>query len=425
MEERKVEQALLGAILKAPKNFGNVSASIKPEDFTWLPYRAIYQAMLDLHTNNINIDTITIGDKLELEQVSLHDATSIIGRAALLYLRDDAIPEHYGNYIGIIQKNAKNRQIMAILNDAASWVAKGRSPSDVVHDITSKLTMVETSSVDSSTITFNEAMARAYDKTEKASKGHIGYIPTGFTNLDKLIVGLSAPDFTIIAARPGVGKTAFLASIVYNIMKRELRHILFFSLEMGSDQVAMRFLSMDSGINFHDQRTGKVDWDKYFDSMGKLTADNYPIYLNDLARITPNKIRSEIRRLPKVDVLFVDYLQLAGSDEKKDQRRLEVASISRGLKQIAREFNIPVVCAAQLSRAANQRAHDEQRPILTDLGESGSLEQDADNVIFLHRKDGAMDTEVIVAKQRNGTVGGIRLTYVGNKTKFVNQGGIL
>ena len=424
MEERKVEQALLGAILKAPKNFGNVSASVKPEDFTWQPYRAIYQAMLDLHNESINIDTVTIGDKLELKDIALHDAPSINGRAALVYLRDDAIPEHYGNYIGIINKNAKNRQIMAILNDAATWVTRGRNPADVVHDITSKLGTIDSASVDTSTITFSEAMSRAHDKTQQAASGHIGYIKTGFTNLDKLIVGLSAPDFTIIAARPGVGKTAFLASLVYNIMKREIKHMLFFSLEMGSDQVAMRFMSMDSGINFHDQRIGKVDWDKYYQSMGSLTSDQYPLYLNDLPRITPNKIRSEIRRLPKVDVLFVDYLQLAGADEHKEQRHLEVASISRGLKQIAKEFNIPVVCAAQLSRAANQRAQDDQRPILTDLGESGALERDADNVIFLHRKDGAMDTEVIVAKQRNGPVGGIHLTYLGEKTKFVNQVGV-
>lgn len=425
MDERTVELNLLGAVLKRPSIIGSVS-TLEPEEFSYIPYRSIYQSMVKLYKDGINIDTITLGDALgpKLKDINIHDAPSTTGRAALLNLRDDANPDNHQQYISIVKNNAKNRQIMALLNDGANWVNKGRNPSDVLHDLSSKINTLQVSSPDSRTISFLDAIDRARDMTTKAANGSISYIKTGFNALDKLIIGLTGPDLIYVAARPGVGKTAFLASMVYNIMQNYRKHIVYFSLEMGSEQVGMRFISMDAGINFSAQRTGQVDWDKYNASVQKFKDDNYPLHLNDLPRLTPTNIRKELRRFKQVNLLVVDYLQLAEADEKYQQRHQEVAAVSRSLKQIAREFNIPVVCAAQLSRAAIARAKDEQRPVLSDLAESSALEKDADIIIFLHRIETATDTEVIVAKHRNGPTGGVHLTYLGEKTKFVNQYGI-
>ena len=427
MDERKVEQVLLGSILKRPVNIGNVSEVVDAEDFGNVAYRQIYTAMVQLHKAGMNIDTITLADQLgkQLNDIVIHDSPNTSGRAALIMLRDDAVATNYQDYTQIVKNNAKNRQIMALLNDGANWINKGRQPSDILHDLSAKLSNIQTTSItESRTITFNDAINKAYDMSKAASEGNTVYTKTGFTALDRLIVGLTGPDLIYVAARPGVGKTAFLASMVYNIMQNYIKHIVYFSLEMGSEQVGMRFISMDSGIGFSEQRTGKMDWNKYNEAVGRLTAGNYPLHLNDLPRLTPTSIRKELRRFEKVDLLVIDYLQLAEPDEKYNARHLEVAAVSRSLKQIAREFNIPVVCAAQLSRAAIARAKDEQRPVLSDLAESSSLEKDADIIIFLHRVDNATDSEVIVAKHRNGPVGAFHLTYLDTRTKFVNQTGI-
>lgn len=425
MDERTVELNVLGAILKRPSIIGSVP--LEPEDFGYLPYRSIYQAMQGLYKDGINIDTITLADALgsELKDVNIHDAPSTLGRSALIALRDEANPDNHQQYSNIVKNNAKNRQIMALLSEGATWITKGRNPADVLHDLSSKINHLQVDAGESRTISFLEAIERAKDMTDKASKGTISYTKTGFTRLDKIIIGLTGPDLIYVAARPGVGKTAFLASTVYNIMQNYRKHIVYFSLEMGSEQVGMRFISMDSGINFHAQRTGQVDWEKYNTAVEKFRTENYPLYLNDLPRLTPTSIRKELRKFEKVDLLVVDYLQLAEPDEKYQQRHQEVAAVSRALKQIAREFNIPVVCAAQLSRAAIARAKDEQRPVLSDLAESSALEKDADIIIFLHRVETATDTEVIVAKHRNGPVGGVHLTYLADKTKFVNQTGVI
>ena len=428
MDERKVEQVLLGSILKRPNNIGYVSEHLEADDFGNIAYRNVFQAMLNLHKAGMNIDTITLADQLgnELHDFVIHDSPNTSGRAALIMLRDDAVSTNYQDYITIVKNNAKNRQIMALLNDGAQWINKGRQPSDVLHDLASKLNHIQATAVtESRTITFNDALNKAYDISKAASEGTMSYIKTGFTALDRLIIGLTGPDLIYVAARPGVGKTAFLASLVYNVMQNYRKHIVYFSLEMGSEQVGMRFISMDSGINFSAQRTGQMDWDKYTQALGKLTEQDYPLYLNDLPRLTPTSIRKELRRFEKVDLLVVDYLQLAEPDEKYNARHLEVAAVSRALKQIAREFNIPVVCAAQLSRAAIARAKDEQRPVLSDLAESSSLEKDADIIIFLHRMEGVADSEIIIAKHRNGPVGGFHLTYLDSMTKFVNQTGAL
>lgn len=425
MNEREVELGILGAILKNPKNFGSVSELVKPDYLTWVPYRDCYEAMLVLHSEGLAIDTITVGDQLEkqgkLAEFSIHDSPSLAGRNALVEVRQKGRGENYATYAQIAKNYALNREILQIASKGAEWAVKGRSPFDIVSDMTNLLGKVEPSSK-SETITFNQAVSKAWDDTEAAMRGEKTFLKTGITALDELMIGLSAPDLTIVAARPSVGKTAFLATSVYNIMRAYPdKAIVFFSLEMGSAQVAMRFISMHSGIPYATQQTGEFkygEYERFVQTIGELTGANPKLHLNDIAGIKPKKIRQELRKVGKVDLVVVDYIQLANADDKKESRRLEVGSVSRELKAIAREFDVPVLVAAQLSRAANQRSEDNKKPVLSDLAESGSLEQDADNVIFLHRDFGVTSTNVIFAKHRNGPVGDFFIEYEPNKTMF-------
>lgn len=428
MENRDVELGLLGSILKKPSNIGIASEFMKPEDFDWLPYRNMYKVMQDLHHQNLGIDSITVGDRMAKENTlgdfCLHMSPSIIGRDAIVKVREEGRGENTATYAKIAKNYAQNRAILQIASDTAQWVSSNRSTADIIKDISVKLNSIVPVG-ESDTIDFTTAVSRAMDKTDEASKGNMTFLNTGLKVLDTLLIGLSAPDLTIVAARPGVGKTAFLATLTYNIMKRfQNKTIVFFTLEMGSDQVAMRFISMASGIPYSSQRTGQLsekEWETYYSAVGDLTEHKYGLYLNDLAGIKPSKIRQILRQFNKVDLVVLDYIQLAESDEKKENRHLEVGVVSRALKAIAKEFHVPVLAAAQLSRASTRRSEENSKPVMSDLAESGSLERDADNIIFLHRDFNATVTNVILAKQRNGPVGDFFVEYDMQKTMFKDK----
>jgi replicative DNA helicase len=425
-----MELSVLGSILKNSKNLSQVLEVVDSLYFSWIPYRDIFESIVELHKDGFIIDSVTVGDALErkskLDSLIIHDQMNMTGRSALLQIRQAGEPENSVAYAQVLANYYATSQILELVTKGASWISKGRMPYDVIDDLSKGLSLIKPwhPQTAGGTILFNEAIKKAVDQTEKASRGMSTFIQTGFPLLDRIMVGLSAPDVTIVAARPGVGKTAFLCSILYSIMTHYKKTVAFFSLEMGSEQVAMRFISMDSGINFHKQRTGfmtKEEKIKYDDTIGNLTCNNYSLFLNDIPRMTPNKIRRELRTMGKVDLLVLDYLQLASSDEKNEVRHLEVAAVSRGLKAIAKEFAIPVLVAAQLSRAGANRKGDESLPIMSDLAESGSLERDADNIIFLDRDNGESETTVYVAKQRNGGVGKFKMTYDGEKTMFIGK----
>ena len=428
MEHRDIELGFLGALLKKPANIGTASEIVQPEDFDWIPYRNMYRSMLDLNKAGLGIDSITLGDKMasdkNLAEFCLHYSTSTVGRDAIVKVREDGKADNAISYAKIAKNYAQNRAILQIASECAQWVSQGRDTSSILRDMSSKLSAIQPYG-NAETIRLNEAISRAMDITDKARDGQIAFLQTGLRHLDQLIIGLSAPDLTIVAARPGVGKTAFLATVVYNVMRHfQDKTVVFFTLEMGSEQVAMRFISMASGITYAAQRTGKFsegETEQYYPTVGDLTAHDYHVHLNDIPAIKPSKIRQELRKFPKVDLVVIDYIQLAESDEKKESRHLEVGSVSRALKAIAKEFHTPVLAAAQLSRASSRRSEENSKPVMSDLAESGSLERDADNIIFLHREFGDTITSVILAKQRNGPVGEVFVNYDMVKTLFVDK----
>jgi replicative DNA helicase len=266
----------------------------------------------------------------------------------------------------------------------------------------------------------------AAERTHRAANGEISYIPTGFRKLDDIITGFTAPDLCIVAGRPKMGKTAFLASIAWNAMKAK-KKVAFFTLEMDMIQVAMRFISMISGVSYAKQLTGELSqeqWPLYYNAIEQLGSGELGLYLNDLPSISPNKARQELRRIGDVDLVIFDYIQIGSADQKYDIRNLEVAAITKGLKELCKELDVPMLAAAQLNRAAEARSADNKRPILSDLGESDELGKSADKVLFIHGEPGSTSREISVAANRNGPCGVCTLDFIGHKTLFQDQKGV-
>jgi replicative DNA helicase len=277
-----------------------------------------------------------------------------------------------------------------------------------------------------------QVLSEYYDRIDQLARrdDEIFGVPTGFIDLDRLLGGLQQSDFLIIAGRPGTGKTAFMLSAAKNAAQIHKKHVGIFSLEMSNEQLVQRLISQETGIDSHRLRTGKLNEDEWaiFTHAIEVLSDTH-IYLDDTAGLTPLQLRTKARRLHMefgLDLIVVDYLQLMSSGARNENRVQEVSYISRNMKILARELNVPILAAAQLSRAIEQRADKE--PQLSDLRESGSLEQDADIVMFIHRPD-AMEkdspkqnlAEIIVSKHRNGpTHPGIELVFLNNLARFEN-----
>ncbi|WP_039880607.1 replicative DNA helicase, partial [Listeria fleischmannii] len=277
-----------------------------------------------------------------------------------------------------------------------------------------------------------DVLVKTYDDIEilHNRKGDITGIPTGFKELDKMTAGFQRNDLIIVAARPSVGKTAFALNIAQNVATKTDENVAIFSLEMGAEQLVMRMLCAEGNINAQNLRTGSLtseDWQKLTIAMGTLS--NSGIFIDDTPGVRVNEIRSKCRRLKQesgLGMIVIDYLQLIqGSGRGGENRQQEVSEISRSLKALARELEVPVIALSQLSRSVEQR--QDKRPMMSDIRESGSIEQDADIVAFLYREDyydreGENDgtIEILIAKQRNGPVGDVKLAFVKEYNKFVN-----
>ena len=420
---------MIGAVLRDPSRLEEFADIIVSEDFDWQCYGWAWEAILSLRAQGLSVDTITVGDELDrknrLSGFQL-DEGSQQGRLALSLLREQGDPRSISTYAENVKDYANKRRLNSIWATAVDWTLNGRKSAQIMLDISKKMSEIKTfdSSALQHTKTLAEAVSAAYDHTDLAARGKIDFVPTGYVALDKLLGGgMSAPDLYIIAGRPGKGKTAFLVSVAKNAAVRS-KNVVIFSLEMKNEQIAMRLIAQESGIPYDRQKNGQLredEWVKYTNAIEVLADhEKYPITLNDLPSISVSKIRQELRRVKKVDLVIIDYIQLGGVDGKYDRRDQEIGEITRGLKSIAKEFNVPIFAAAQLSRAVEQRK--DSKPILSDLRESGDLEQDSDVVMFIHRPEDSVDnnTEIIVAKHRNGAVGSVDLIYKPNLTRFEN-----
>ncbi len=425
----EAEEAVLGCVLINPDAYFEVASFLKPDDFYLHKNRWIWDAFISLHEQRLPIDIITVSEELER-----HSQLAEAGGAAYLTQLINTVPTslHAEAYARLVEREALRRRLI----DAATQVAKlayeeGRDISEVVNDAEAAVFAVSERRMNKELAPIKEAISAYYDRIKYLfeHRDELLGVPTGFIDLDKLLGGLQQSDLLIIAGRPGSGKTGLMLNVAKNAAMVYKKHVAVFSLEMSNDQLVQRLISQETGIDSQRLRLGDIhdhEWPLFVQAANVLSDAH--IFLDDTPALTPNQLRSKCRRLDQeygLDLVIVDYLQLMQGDIRSENRVQEVSGISRGLKQLARELNVPVLAGAQLSRAVEQR--QDKRPVLSDLRESGSLEQDSDIVMFIDRPDmynadGAKTNiaTIIVAKHRNGPVADIQLVFRSALTKFEN-----
>lgn len=426
---REAEEAVVGAVLINPEVYYDVAQFLSADDFYIHRHRWIWEAFTRLHEQRIPIDLLTLSE--ELDKVG---QLAELGGPAYLTSLINQVPsslnaESYGR---IVEGHAIRRKMINAANQIAALAYNEENVVDTVMGEAEKAVFnVSERRLRHDLQPISSVLSDYYDRIDDLAKRPDEFfgVPTGFIDLDRMLSGLQPSDLLIIAGRPGQGKTGFLLSVAKNAALIHKKKVAIFSLEMSNEQVVQRLIAQETGIDSQRLRTGKLseqEWPLFTHSI-EVFSDTR-IFLDDTPAITPLQLRTKCRRLHMefgLDLVIVDYLQLMGGESRNDNRVQEVSYISRNLKTLARELNVPVLTAAQLSRAVEQRT--DKRPVLSDLRESGSLEQDADIVMFIYRPDQyEKDTvkqnvaEIIVAKHRNGPVGSVELIFRSALAKFEN-----
>jgi replicative DNA helicase len=427
---REAEEAVLGAVLINPEAYYDIAQFLQPDDFFIVRNRWIWETFTRLHETRSPIDFLTVCEQLE-QQNQMQE----IGGSAYLMTLVNQTPTslHAEAYGRIVEDNSIRRRMLASANELARLAYNRQQTVDTLLDEAEKSIFgLSERRVRHDLQPIQQVLGEVYDRVDQLSRRseEIYGVPTGLIDLDRLFGGLQKSDLLIVAGRPGMGKTGFLLSVAKNAAQKHKKHVAMFSLEMSNEQLVQRLIAQETGIDTQRLRTGKLSEDEWplFTHAIEVLADTH-IYLDDTPAITPLQLRTKCRRLHmeyELDLVIVDYLQLMSSENRSENRVQEVSFISRNLKVLARELNVPVLTAAQLSRAVEQRA--DKRPVLSDLRESGSLEQDSDIVMFIHRPDALEKdsprqniAEIIVAKHRNGpTHPGIELVFLNNLARFDN-----
>lgn len=426
---REAEEAVVGAVLINPEVYYDVAQFLTADDFYIHRHKWIWEAFMRLHEQRTPVDLLTVSDELDrMGQLAE------MGGPAYLTALINQVPtslnaESYGR---IVEAHAIRRKMLVAANRIASLAYDEGAEVDTVMDEAEKAVFnVSERRLTHDLQPISTALSQYYDRIDDLAKRPEDFfgVPTGFIDLDRMLSGLQPSDLLIIAGRPGQGKTGFLLSVAKNAGLTHKKRVAIFSLEMSNEQVVQRLIAQETGIDSQRLRTGKLEEDEWplFTHAIEVFSDTR-IFLDDTPAITPLQLRTKCRRLHMeygLDLVIVDYLQLMGGDTRTDNRVQEVSYISRNLKVLARELNVPVLAAAQLSRAVEQRS--DKRPVLSDLRESGSLEQDSDIVMFIYRPDQyEKDTvkqnvaEIIIAKHRNGPVGSVELIFRSALAKFEN-----
>src|SRR5215213_4806801 len=424
----EAEQSVIGSLLIDRDAIIRVASMLKADDFYHGANGIIYQGILDLYNRREPTDFITLTDELQRRE-RFDQVGGLAYLSSLLNVVPTAVHvEYYGK---IVERTASLRRL---IDAGAQIVSIGyRDGIDVEEAIDSSERAIFDVSQRRTTRDFQsiaEVLERFFDQIDylQQNRGALVGVPTGFSDLDKITGGLQKSDLVIVAARPSVGKTAFALGMAYGAAVLHGKTVRIFSLEMSSEQLVQRLLSTETGVDAHRLRLGQIDdneWDRVSRAFGRLAGAK--IFIDDSAAINVIEVRTKARRLQAehgLDLLIIDYLQLL-SARRSENRVQEISEISRGLKGLARELNIPVVALSQLSRGIETRA--DHRPMLSDLRESGSIEQDADIVMFLYR-DEVYDpnserkgiAEIIVAKHRNGPVGTINLRFFDRTARFAD-----
>ena len=424
------EQAVLGSMLTDKDAVNAAIETLKEDAFYRDDNKVIYQAIVNLYSKSEPIDIITLKDELESM-----DKFEQVGGYEYLASLPDKVPTtaNVQKYIKIVEEKSILRSLIKTANEI---IELGYSPTEDVEDIMDgaekKIFDIMQSKNQKGYSPIKDVLVESFTKLEELynRKQHITGVPTGFSELDYKTAGLHGSELILVAARPAMGKTAFALNIATNAALRGNAPVAIFSLEMSKDQLVNRILCSEAMVDSNKVRTGKLeedDWVKLAGAIGPLSESE--IFIDDTPGISVMEIRTKCRKLKmekNIGLVVIDYLQLVqGSNKRVGSREQEISEISRSLKILAKELNVPVIALSQLSRAVEQRP--DHRPMLSDLRESGAIEQDADIVMFLYRDDYYNKesekkdiAEVIIAKQRGGSTGTVELLWMGNYTKFVN-----
>ena len=426
----EAEQSVIGSMIMDRDAIITATEMLHKDDFYHHQYGVLFEAMSELFMANLPVDLVTLQNKLKEKDVPGEISS-------LEFVRDllNAVPTsaNIKYYAKIVKDNAVKRRLIRLMEDIENECYTGKESLESVLDKTEKdVFQLLSSRTSGDFVPIRQVVMNALEKIEKASKqsGTVTGIPTGFIDLDYRTAGLQPSDLVLIAARPSMGKTAFVLNIAQYIAFHEAKSVAIFSLEMSKEQLVNRLFSLESRVDAQALRTGNLsdaDWEKLVEGAGVI--GDSKLIIDDTPGISIAELRSKCRKYKlehELDIIIIDYLQLmTGSGRGNESRQQEISDISRSLKALARELNVPVIALSQLSRAVESR--DDKRPMMSDLRESGAIEQDADVVMFIYRddyynKDTEMKgiSEIIIAKQRNGPIGTVNLAWLPEYTKFAN-----
>ncbi len=428
-QDIEAEQAVIGSMLTDQDAVSSAIETLKPEDFYREDNKIIYEAILNIYNRAEPIDIITL--KAELSSMNKLEA---VGGLEYIAVLPDKVPTtaNVDRYIKIVEEKAMLRNLIKTANEILNMGYEPTEEPEMVMDLAEKkiFDVMQKKSQKGYT-PIKDVLVESFAKLEELynQKQHVTGVPTGFIDLDRMTAGLHGSEFILIAARPAMGKSAFALNIGAYAATRANIPVAIFSLEMAKDQVANRILCSEALVDSNAVRTGELtdeDLSKLAETSGELSQAQ--IFIDDTAGISVMEIRAKCRKLKlekNIGLVIIDYLQLVQGSGKTSSREQEIAEISRSLKILAKEIEVPVIALSQLSRAVEARP--DHRPMLSDLRESGSIEQDADIVMFLYRDDYYNEdsekknqAEVIIAKQRAGSTGTVDLAWLGQYTKFAN-----
>ena len=426
----EAEQSVIGSMIMDKDAIVTAMEILQKEDFYHQQYGALFDAMVELFSAGLPVDLVTLQNKLKSKDVPKEVSSLEFVRDLLAAVPTSANIKYYAN---IVKENAIKRKLIRITEDIENECYAGKESLESVldkteHDVFALLSHRTSGEY----VPIRQVVMNALEKIERASKqtGTVTGIPTGFIDLDYRTAGLQPSDLILVAARPSMGKTAFVLNIAQYVAFHENMCTAIFSLEMSKEQLVNRLFSLEARVDAQALRTGNLsdaDWEKLVEGAGVI--GDSELIIDDTPGISISEMRSKCRKYKlehDLKLIIIDYLQLmSGSGRNSDSRQQEISDISRSLKGLARELNVPVIALSQLSRAVEQRP--DHRPMLSDLRESGAIEQDADVVMFIYRDDYYNhDTdrkdvaEIIIAKQRNGPIGTVELAWLPNYTKFAN-----
>ncbi|GLR76607.1 MULTISPECIES: replicative DNA helicase [Aliivibrio] len=434
----EAEQSVLGGLLLDNERWDSVAEKVVAGDFYSRPHRLIFESVKSILENSMPLDLITLSEHLER-----HEKLDSVGGFAYLadLVKNTPSAANINAYADIVRERAMVRNLIGVANEIADagYDPQGRTSEDLLDMAESKVFAIaeERTTENEGPQNVDSILEKTLERIEilyQTPQDGVTGVSTGFTDLNKKTAGLQGSDLIIVAARPSMGKTTFAMNLCENAAMDQDKPVLIFSLEMPAEQLMMRMLASMSRVDQTKIRTGQLDdedWARISSTMGILTQKKN-MYIDDSSGLTPTELRSRARRVAReaggLSMIMVDYLQLMRVPGLQDNRTQEISEISRSLKALAKELNVPVVALSQLNRSLEQRA--DKRPINSDLRESGAIEQDADLIMFIYRDEVYNPesnrkgiAEIILGKQRNGPIGSVSLTFQGQFSRFDNYAG--